>query len=118
MAKEEKNITPTDEQIEQWKSMYGGVHLVEVAKDVKQPDTVVDLDNVPTYKAYLKKPSRQVKNLVITQMQDPIQAGKTLLKNCWLAGDPEINSHEDISAVAALNSIGILDQYEARIKKL
>lgn len=120
MAKDnkEKIVNPTEEQIAEWKAMYGEVHLVEVAKDVKEPDTVVDLDTVSTYKAYLRKPSRQVKNLVITQMQDPIQAGKTLIKNCWLAGDHEINSHEDISATAALNSLGIMDQYEARIKKL
>lgn len=124
MAKKE-NITEaevTPEQIAEWKKKYGEVHLIEVAIDPEVNNAGVlptELDDLPTYKAYLKKPERKVMNLaLVTMPRNMIQAGKIIVQNCWLGGDIQIKETEGYADQCALQAIELVEIYQTRIKKL
>jgi hypothetical protein len=86
MAKKENITNPTPEQIEAWKQKYGKVFELDV--DGK--------------KAYLRKPDRKIIGFVTTVAKtNPIEMSELLLENCWLGGDEEIKTNDDMFLSAA-----------------
>lgn len=93
----------TKEQIEEWKKKYGTVFQLSV--DGKT--------------AYLRKPDRKTLSYASTAGQtDPLKFNEVLLKGCWLGGDEEIRTEDDLF-LAASGKLGELIQLkEAELKKL
>jgi hypothetical protein len=122
MNKKENIDNPTDEQIEQWKKEYGEVYTIEVAEEAEKYDEGrirLEFDEMPKIIGYLKKPDRMVMNYALTSMsRNVIDAGKSVLKNCWLGGDMRILDNPNYLSTAALQAIDLVDVYQSRLKKL
>lgn len=103
MAKE--NITnPTPEQIQGWKEKYKTVHKLSIEDKT----------------AYLRKPDRRTLSLAMTKISkgDIIGGSEAILENCWLGGDTEIKTDDDLF-MAATSKVGDLIQVkEAELEKL
>lgn len=103
MAKE--NITnPTPEQIEAWKEQYKTVHKLTIGDKT----------------AYLRKPDRRTLSLAMTKISkgDIMGGSEAILENCWLGGDTEIKTDDDLF-MAAVGKVGDLIQVkEAELEKL
>lgn len=93
----------TKEQITLWKKKYGVVFQLDV--DGKT--------------AYLRKPDRKTLSYASTVGQsDPLKFNEVLLKGCWIDGDEEIRTDDDLF-LAASGKLGELIQVkEAELKKL
>lgn len=93
----------TKEQIAEWKKKYGTVFQLTVSGKT----------------AYLHKPDRKTLSYASTVGQtDPLKFNKILLKGCWLGGDEEIKTDDDLF-LAASGKLGELIQVkEAELKKL
>ena len=76
-----KMFTATDEQIAQWKKEHGKIFRF------KSPDYDKSV--------YCRKPTRKEMSY-ISNIKDPLKFNENLLKACWLDGDDEILSNEDI----------------------
>lgn len=103
MAKE--NITkPTPEQIEGWKEKYKTVNKLTIEGKT----------------AYLRKPDRRTLSLAMTKISkgDIMGGSEAILENCWLGGDTEIKTDDDLF-MAAVSKVGDLIQVkEAELEKL
>lgn len=93
----------TKEQIAKWKAKYGSVFQL-----------VVDGKT-----GYLHKPDRKTLSYASTAGQtDPLKFNEVLLKGCWLGGDEEICTDDELF-LAASGKLGELIQVkEAELKKL
>lgn len=98
-------FTYTADQLEGWKKKYGDVF--ELVIDDK--------------KAVLHKPSRKDLSFAMagsSQAQDSIKFVEILLKQCWIDGDPEIQT-DDEYFLGAVPQLQVLSETkEAEIKKL
>jgi len=103
MSKE--NITnPTPEQIMGWKEKYKTVHKLTIEGKT----------------AYLRKPNRRTLSLAMTKISkgDIIGGSEAILENCWLGGDTEIKTDDDLF-MSAVGKVGDLIQVkEAELEKL
>lgn len=98
-------FTYTKEQLESWKKKYGDVFEV-VAGDKK---------------AILHKPGRNDLSFAMagsSQAKDSVKFSEILLKQCWIAGDEEIQTNDEyfLSVVPVLGALA--EVKEAEIKKL
>ena len=98
-------FTYTQEQLESWKKKYGEVF------------EVVSADK----KTILHKPSRHDLSFAMagsSQAKDSVKFSEILLKQCWIDGDPEIQTVDDyfLSVVPVLGALA--EVKEAEIKKL
>jgi hypothetical protein len=102
MEKEEKKVI-TPQQIEEWKAKYGSVFSIEVDGKV----------------CYLKKPTRKALSAAaIIGKSDPLKYNETLLLNCWLEGDEEIKTDDDLFLSVSGKLSEIIEIKEAELKKL
>jgi hypothetical protein len=93
----------TQAQIDEWKAKYGSVFCIEV--DGK--------------KVYLKKPDRKVLSAAaVTGKSDPMKYNEILLTNCWLGGDDEIKTNDELFLGVCGQLSGIIEIKEAELKKL
>lgn len=122
MTKKENIDNPTAEQIEQWKKEYGEIYTIEVAEEAEKYENdrlPVDFDEMPKIMGYLKKPDRMIMNYALTNMSRNIMnAGKNVLKSCWIGGDIRMLNDENYLATAALQAIDLVDVYQSSLKKL
>lgn len=87
-------------QIDQWKAKHGEVFEI----------TVEDKS------CLIRRPTRQEFSFV-SGIQDPIRLSETLLKQLWLAGDPEILEDDAYFLPAISHLDEVLRQKEASVKK-
>ncbi|KAA6336277.1 hypothetical protein EZS27_015564 [termite gut metagenome] len=93
----------TQEQIEEWKAKHGSVFAIEVDGKV----------------CYLKKPTRKALSAAaVIGKSDPLKYNETLLLNCWLAGDEEIKTDDDLFLGVSGKLSEIIEIKEAELKKL
>ena len=98
---EEKVIT--EEQIEAWKKKHGSVYSVTV--DSKT--------------AYLKKPDRKALSAAaVLRTTDPMKYNEVLLNNCWLGGDEEIKTNDELFLGVSSKLADLIEIKEAELKKL
>ncbi|MDB4157972.1 hypothetical protein N9609_00625 [bacterium] len=71
----------TKEQIEAWKKEHGDVFRFKSEKYDKA--------------VYCRKPKRKEMSFV-SSIKDPLKFNEALLKACWLDGDAEVLTNEDI----------------------
>lgn len=93
----------TKEQIATWKEKYGSIFQLSV--DGKE--------------AYLRKPDRKTLGYASTAGQtDPLKFNEVLLKGCWLGGDEEIRTDDELFLAASGKLGGLIQVKEAELKKL
>ncbi len=88
----------TAEQVEQWKKQHGKVFVA----------------SADGHKAYYRKPTRKDLSYAMTLQNQPLEMTETLLKNCFLGGDPIM--HEDTEYL--LGCSGDLVESMIHIKKV
>jgi len=93
----------TPEQLQEWKKKHGNVFHFKVADKA----------------CYLRTPDRKVLSFAAAAgKSDPMKVNETILKNCWLDGDKEIQEVDSYF----LGISGKLDQIveikEAELEKL
>jgi hypothetical protein len=74
---------PTNEQIAEFKKKHSRIFLIEFP----------ELDKA----CVLSKPSRQVVSLAFSKAaQDPLSMALVIRDNCWVAGDEELKTSDDM----------------------
>lgn len=93
---------PTPEQIVNWKKEFGMVYVCTV--DGK--------------KCWLKKPDRKILAAATQHAaKNPLKFNETVLTNCWLAGDEEIKTNDDLYLGVSAQLDQIVTFKEAEIKE-
>lgn len=93
----------TKEQIQEWKRKHGDVfHIV-----------------VEDKACYLRKPDRKVLSYAAAAGKtDPMKVNETILKNCWLDGDMEIQNNDAYFLGASSKLDQMVEVKEAELEKL
>lgn len=93
----------TQDVIDGWKAKYGAVYAVKVEGSI----------------CYLKKPDRKTISYASTVgTKDPVKFNEVLLKNCWLGGDMNIQTDDDMFLSAAGVIGGLIEIKNAELEKL
>ena len=103
MAQDNTPKEITAEQIAAWKKKYGRVFSIEV--DGKT--------------AYLRKPDRKTLSFATTAGQtNPMKFNEALLNGCWLGGDEEIKTDDDLFLSVSGKLADLIQVKEAELKEL
>lgn len=95
---------PTKDQIELWKREYGDVFKLDVEGG---------------YTCYLKKPTRRIYSMALSQGQkSPMRFNEIIINNCWIAGDEQIREDDDLFYAACGQIDVLIPEVAADIKKL
>lgn len=109
MSKTEVIGLATPEQIQEWKDKNGG-EIFKITVTDKQGKKHV---------CYLRKPRRkEVSAASVAARVDPLKFNETLLRQCWLGGDPEIRTDDDLFLAASGQVADIVEVAEAELEKL
>jgi len=93
----------TKEQIAQWKAQHVDVFRIKVADK----------------ECYLKKPSRKALGYASVAGKDnPLKFNEVLLNDCWLGGDEEIKTNDDLFLSASAKIAELIKVEEAELEKL
>lgn len=91
------------QQIEEWKAKHGDIFRIKV------------LDK----ECYLKKPSRKALGYASMAGKDnPLKFNEVLLNDCWLGGDEEIKTNDDLFLSASAKIAELIKVEEAELEKL
>lgn len=92
----------TEEQIAQWKKKHGDVFKITVGGK----------------EAYLHKPDRKTLGYASQYKDNPIRMAEAILQNCWIDGDQEIKTDDELF-LGACQKLGALVQIkEAELVKI
>jgi len=96
-------FTATKEQIAEWKAKHGDVFCIKVEDKV----------------CYLKKPSRKALGYASVAGKDnPLKFNEVLLNDCWLGGDEEIKTNDDLFLSVSPKLTELIEVKEAELEKL
>lgn len=101
---EEKTSVPTQAQIDAWKKQYKTVHKLTVEDKV----------------GYLHNPDRRTLSLAMSRISrgDIMGGSEAVLENCWLGGDEEIKTDDELF-MGAISVVGeIISAKQAALEKL
>jgi hypothetical protein len=94
----------TKEQIAEWKAKYGDVFCIKVEGGKS---------------CYLKKPSRKALGYaMMAGKENPMNFNEILLNDCWIAGDEEIRTNDDLFLSVSSKIAEIIEVKEAELEKL
>ncbi len=95
---------PTQEQIEAWKREHGDIFKLDVEGG---------------YTCYLKKPTRRIYSMALSQGQkSPMRFNEIIINNCWVGGDETIRDQDDLFYAACGQIDVLIPEVAADIKKL
>lgn len=116
--------TVTEQQIAEWKEKYGdgNVMKLEVAESFVKfdPHMMPDEDDEmsgPVAVAYIYKPTDKQLSFAMSKMPAFLEAGKTIVKNCFLGGDERIKTDTSMLNAAALQCVELIEIRQAKLKK-
>lgn len=93
----------TKEQIAAWKKQHGEVYALRVEDKT----------------AYLKKPDRKTLSAAThVGQKDPLKFNEIMLKQCWLGGDEEIKTDDELFLSACSKLPELIQIKEAELVKL
>jgi hypothetical protein len=93
----------TKEQIAEWKAKYGSIFCISVEGK----------------KCYLKKPGRKALGYAsMAGRENPLKFNEILLNDCWLGGDEEIKTDDDLFLSISSKIGEIIEVKEAELVKL
>lgn len=95
--------SPDKKQIEEWKAKHGRVFCVTVGDKA----------------CYLKKPSRKALGYATVAGKDnPLKFNEVILKDCWLGGDEEIQTNDDLFLGVSAQLPNLIEAKEAELSEL
>lgn len=97
-----KSTEVTPEQVQAWQQEHKAIF--EIAVEGK--------------KCWLKKPDREIMRFMLSTGNDPLSRAEALLRDCWLGGDVEIQTDDDLFLAAAGVIEQILPVAHAEVKKI
>lgn len=93
----------TKEQIQEWKTKHKDVYQISV-----------DGRN-----CYLRKPNRkELSYASVAGKSDPLKFNEVILNQCWLGGDEEIKTDDELFLGVSAQIATLVEVKEAEIKKL
>lgn len=107
-------------QIDEWEKIYGDVIVVEVAEVESELDPYkvdADLDEQKLVVGYLKPADDKVMNFALQKLPMFLEAGKVIVKNCWLGGDERLITEPDFLNGAAMQAAQLIKIRQGRLKK-
>ncbi len=113
-------ITP--EIIEGWKKEFGEVRVITVAdRSVKYDPYMVPAEDdmiEGARIAYLRKPTDRELSFAMSKLPVMLDAGKVLVKSCWLGGDEAVKTEAALFNAAALEALQFLEVRQSKMVKL
>lgn len=100
----------TAEMVESWKKTHGEVYKVTVDKDLPSEKT-----------AYVRKPTRKELSYAMAASnagKDIIAMQETLVRNCWLGGDMEMQTDDSYFFALADKVSELMQKKEGELEKL
>jgi hypothetical protein len=105
------------------KEKHGEIYKVAVADEVVKHDPYMvpstdeeELDNAVV--VYIRKPTSKEINFAMSKMPQMIEAGKVILKTCFVAGDRRVLDDPSMFTAGALSCIELLEIRQSQLKKL
>ena len=93
----------TKEQIQEWKNQYKDIFVISVE------DKMV----------YLRTPDRKTLSYASTlATKDPLRFNEVILENCWLGGDEEIKTNDELFLAVSSKLPDLIQIKEATLEKL
>jgi hypothetical protein len=93
----------TKEQIAEWKEKHGKVFCITVDGKV----------------GYMKRPSRKALGYaMVAGKENPVKFNEVLLKDCWLGGDEEIKTDDELFFAVSSKLGEIVNAKEAELVEL
>ncbi|GAB3734930.1 hypothetical protein [Spirosoma lituiforme] len=111
----------TPELIDQWKEKHGEISKITVADhSVKFDPHLVPADDeeIEGKTAYLRKPTDKELSFAMSKLPVMLDAGKVLVKSCWLGGDEEIKTDMAMFNSAAMEALQFLEVRQSKMVKL
>lgn len=103
MKEKTEEMAQMEAKIAGWKAKHGEVFMVEVDGKV----------------AYLKKPDRKtISAATVVGQNDPIRFSEILLQNCWIEGDEQIKTDNELFFGVSAQLGQLMQAKEASLKKL
>lgn len=91
------------EQIAEWKAKHGDIFRITVGDKV----------------CYLKKPSRKALGYAAMAGKDnPLRYNEAILNDCWLDGDEDIKTNDDLFLSISPKLAELIELKEAELEKL
>ena len=93
----------TKEQIQEWKQQYKDIFVISVEDK----------------KVYLRTPDRKTLSYASTlATKDPLRFNEVILENCWLGGDEEIKTNDELFLAVSSKLPDLIQIKEATLEKL
>ncbi|WP_454982316.1 hypothetical protein [Capnocytophaga granulosa] len=93
----------TKEQIQSWKKQYKDIFVISVEDK----------------KVYLRTPDRKTLSYASTlATKDPLKFNEVILDNCWLGGDEEIKTNDELFLAVSSKLPDLIQIKEATLEKL
>ena len=93
----------TKEQIQEWKQKYKDIFVISVEDK----------------KVYLRTPDRKTLSYASTlATKDPLKFNEVILDNCWLGGDEEIKTNDELFLAVSSKLPDLIQIKEATLEKL
>ena len=93
----------TKEQIQEWKNQYKDIFVISVEDK----------------KVYLRTPDRKTLSYASTlATKDPLKFNEVILENCWLGGDEEIKTNDELFLAVSSKLPDLIQIQEATLEKL
>ena len=93
----------TKEQIQEWKNQYKDIFVISVEDK----------------KVYLRTPDRKTLSYASTlATKDPLKFNEVILNNCWLGGDEEIKTNDELLLAVSSKLPDLIQIKEATLEKL
>lgn len=93
----------TKEQIQEWKKQHKDIFVISVADK----------------KVYLRTPDRKTLSYASTlATKDPLRFNEVILENCWLGGDEEIKTNDELFLAVSSKLPDLIQIKEATLEKL
>ena len=93
----------TKEQIQEWKKQYKDIFVISVEDK----------------KVYLRTPDRKTLSYASTlATKDPLKFNEVILDNCWLGGDEEIKTNDELFLAVSSKLPDLIQIKDATLEKL
>ena len=93
----------TKEQIQEWKKQYKDIFVISVEDK----------------KVYLRTPDRKTLSYASTlATKDPLKFNEVILDNCWLGGDEEIKTNDELFLAVSSKLPDLIQIKETTLEKL
>lgn len=107
--------------IDEWKAEFGDVYTITVSDATDKFDPLMvpkdDDETIDGVTAYIRKPSDKELSFAMSKLPAVLEAGKVIVKNCFIGGDERVRTEPALLNAAALQCVELIEIRRARLKK-